>query len=1201
MAAVGGALLTVRLCFLLLPAVSGLQEEDRHCAFTDKLQGVEPFSGPANELRGAVQDNGTVHCVPGSRCYGLWEKRADGEMHLVKQGCWTRIGNQQECHGDRCLVTATPSQVQNGSYRFCCCSRDLCNGNFTEAPPTADTPALRLLKADGQSDRQTERERQEETALIALVIGAIAAVVIVVLFLGYRTMKVHLFVYSGKQKLGLSALDVMEAANTHGAVDLDHLQLLELIGRGRYGTVFRGSLNERCIAVKLFSSAHRHNFCNERSIHGLPLLQHPHLAGFLGAEERAAADGRPEFLILMEFYPQGCLSGFLSHHTVDWSTCCRMTHGVTRGLAFLHTELYKGDQYKPAVAHRDVTSRNVLVRSDLSCVLADFGLSMRLTGSRPCHHGDEDTVAISEVGTVRYMAPEVLGGALNLRDCESALKQVDVYALGLLYWESFRRCSHLFPGDPVPEYQLAFQEELGNHPSFEEMQILVGKEKFRPKFPEAWKDNSLALRSLKETMEDCWDQDAEARLTAQCAEERLCDLTLLTTHSLVHNQRNRSQVRWPSPVGAASTDIEDLNVGVANNLLGDGNTAAVVKTTMSAAEGCENRNAINYERLQAQTRSSTSDIYMFSNTTLTPASNLCSIFEPGVPGSKVLVHLSEEDLEAVKLKPEEVRKNLREGSDEILMEHSQKQFGPTEQETHSLSHNQVNSVLDLQGEHGVVGWLDSPPSSFQPFSKQQNPPHRPTSLQLLPRTSDASSRLNLGKLKSYHRQVETGVAKMNTVMVAMPVAPIQVTTVTKNISARGALSPNGRVYSKVDQNSYSASVPTLVTSGMTGEGQTNQAGPQLEEEEKMEDQMVGCDNLNLLNSLDEHKPLLKREHPLAERELLLLPFHHRHHQSQMGIIGSGQGSNSNNNNNSAVPASNVTIQGLKVTHKKMIGSEVHQGPEPELRPASQQMSESPVSADLDPTAKDRGLDAFPCVQTACFAQPAPSPGSSRSPEAHLVRSITTALVPDRRNQDSCSAPVPAPEGPGSPVSQDPNTSSSTALFLNALTHGPKLQALRPPVLHLEAPVVNPKASVFEVKFPKPAAPHSPVSDPETPGVLRIQMGKARAKRPERPLSLDLSCISSDDGSLNSSGEKIKRRVKTPYTLKKWRPASWFVSTDTALETDFEFYHLPSGPHGAGSLPKINQSKSSMAVFLVGGGGTACTATTTSEPDGMTRF
>lgn len=133
------------------------------------------------------------------------------------------------------------------------------------------------------------------------------------------------------------------------------------------------------------------------------------------------------------------------------------------------------DQYKPAVAHRDITSRNVLVRADLSCVLSDFGLSMRLPGSRSCRPGDDEAVTISEVrshdassgrmmvqigqftsvclcacaqvGTVRYMAPEVLGGALNLRDCDSALKQVDVYALGLLYWESFRRCSDLFPGE----------------------------------------------------------------------------------------------------------------------------------------------------------------------------------------------------------------------------------------------------------------------------------------------------------------------------------------------------------------------------------------------------------------------------------------------------------------------------------------------------------------------------------------------------------------------------------------------------------------------------------------------------------------------------------------------------------------------------------------------------------------------------------
>ena len=42
---------------------------------------------------------------------------------------------------------------------------------------------------------------------------------------------------------------------------------------------------------------------------------------------------------------------------------------------------------------------------------------------------------------------------------------------------------------------------------------------------------SQAVRSLKETMEDCWDQDAEARLTAQCAEERLAELLLIWDRS----------------------------------------------------------------------------------------------------------------------------------------------------------------------------------------------------------------------------------------------------------------------------------------------------------------------------------------------------------------------------------------------------------------------------------------------------------------------------------------------------------------------------------------------------------------------------------------------------------------------------------------------------------------------------------------------
>ncbi|KAG8000451.1 Bone morphogenetic protein receptor type-2 [Nibea albiflora] len=974
----------------------------------------------------------------------------------------------------------------------------------------------------------------------------------------------------------------MEAANSGAAVDLDNLKLLELIGRGRYGTVFRGCLNERCVAVKLFSSANRQNYANERSIYCLPLLtQHDNIARFTAADERTAADGRPEFMIIMEFYPHGCLSRYLSVHTVDWSTCCRMTHGVTRGLAFLHTELYRG------------------------------GTTLQ-AGCGPQRRDQQERSG--PVGTVRYMAPEVLGGALNLRDCESALKQVDVYALGLLYWESFRRCSHLFPDEAVPEYQLAFQAELGNHPSFEEMQILVAREKFRPRFPEAWKENSLVLRSLKETMEDCWDQDAEARLTAQCAEERLMELTLLSTHNAVLNHRNLSHSYWPPQIGSASSYIEDLQVGVVKNLQGDGHPSSVIKTTTSGAEGAEkNRNSINYERQQAQARSSGSDSSVLPNTVQTPSTVLCSISESehtsgAVSSVPVCLQLTEEDLETNKLDPKEVDKNLRETSDENLMEHSQKQFGSSQHQTNNLYHQTSSLVSTPQGELGAVGGVGTSPSlSIHPLPKQQNLPQRPTSLHLLPKTKEttsASSRLKLGKLKLNHRQVETGVAKMNTVTASTAVEPHLVTTVMNNTNTRGSATTGNRGQPRMVANSYSAGVPTLVMNGVIGGGRTNPAGPQVEEEEKMERGMIGGEDngMNLLNfSPDEHEPLLRSEQPPAESEPLPHQHHHHHHhQSRPGSILTGRGTNSNNNNNRLASGSGVKIQGSSKPEPHLAGQHISEstaGPTPQVPPTGQ-------------GSEDTG----PCVQRTLCTKPVLTPRPPRSQKAHLVHFTASPSVPGYSDPDSI------------PVSQAQELATKTSISQaqDPLILAPENQALKAPgpdATDPEAPepektVVSSQdpetTTLAEAKTPEPAALQSRASDP-TPALLRPQMGPTKAKRPVRPSSLDLSssCISSDDvsltenGSLSASGEKIKRRVKTPYTLKKWRPASWVVSTDTALDPDINFNTSGSSSQThfsqrarSISAPKINQSKSSMAVFLVGGG---ATATTASEPDGMTCF
>ena len=85
-------------------------------------------------------------------------------------------------------------------------------------------------------------------------------------------------------------------------------------------------------------------------------------------------------------------------------------------------------------------------------------------------------------------------------------------------------------GVSVPNYEKAFSQELGperQNPSLQQMQILVSRYKARPLFPEIWKNSNPAIQRLRETIEDSWDQDGEARLTAICIAERVPELKIL--------------------------------------------------------------------------------------------------------------------------------------------------------------------------------------------------------------------------------------------------------------------------------------------------------------------------------------------------------------------------------------------------------------------------------------------------------------------------------------------------------------------------------------------------------------------------------------------------------------------------------------------------------------------------------------------------
>jgi len=61
-------------------------------------------------------------------------------------------------------------------------------------------------------------------------------------------------------------------------------------------------------------------------------------------------------------------------------------------------------QGKPGIAHRDIKSKNILVRGNGSCVIADFGLAVTHVQAT----GLMDIADNPRVGTKRYMAPEIL-------------------------------------------------------------------------------------------------------------------------------------------------------------------------------------------------------------------------------------------------------------------------------------------------------------------------------------------------------------------------------------------------------------------------------------------------------------------------------------------------------------------------------------------------------------------------------------------------------------------------------------------------------------------------------------------------------------------------------------------------------------------------------------------------------------------------
>ncbi|KAM9368142.1 activin receptor type-1B isoform 3-T3 [Phaethornis superciliosus] len=220
--------------------------------------------------------------------------------------------------------------------------------------------------------------------------------------------------------------------------------------------------------------------------------------------------------LVSDYHEHGSLFDYLNRYTVTIEGMIKLALSAASGLAHLHMEIV-GTQGKPGIAHRDLKSKNILVKKNGTCAIADLGLAVR-------HDSVTDTIDIApnqRVGTKRYMAPEVLDETINMKHFDS-FKCADIYALGLVYWEIARRCN---AGGIHEEYQLPYYDLVPSDPSIEEMRKVVCDQKLRPNIPNWWQSYE-ALRVMGKMMRECWYANGAARLTALRIKKTLSQLSV---------------------------------------------------------------------------------------------------------------------------------------------------------------------------------------------------------------------------------------------------------------------------------------------------------------------------------------------------------------------------------------------------------------------------------------------------------------------------------------------------------------------------------------------------------------------------------------------------------------------------------------------------------------------------------------------------
>ncbi|XP_040571979.1 activin receptor type-1 [Lepeophtheirus salmonis] len=277
----------------------------------------------------------------------------------------------------------------------------------------------------------------------------------------------------------------------------------DCIGKGRYGEVWKGVYNGDNVAVKIFFSRDEDSWKRETDIYLTTLIRHENILGYI-ASDCTSVNSCTQLWLVTHYHPLGSLYDHLNRTSLSVEESMKILISTLNGLVHLHTEIF-GTKGKPGIAHRDMKTKNVLVRMDGTCVIADFGLAVT-------HTIANNELIIPQncrVGTKRYMSPEILDMSINVNHFES-YRMVDIYAFSLVIWEILRR-TRSSENNKANEFALPYYTDVNPDPGFDEMRKVVCIDNRRPEILSRWEADPV-IKQIVKIMKECWHENATARL-----------------------------------------------------------------------------------------------------------------------------------------------------------------------------------------------------------------------------------------------------------------------------------------------------------------------------------------------------------------------------------------------------------------------------------------------------------------------------------------------------------------------------------------------------------------------------------------------------------------------------------------------------------------------------------------------------------------